>query len=206
MKYFMTCLVLLTIWSCERNTHQNLLTEVNPELDGQWVNMVVEIPAGSREKWEVNKETGLIERDSLNGQPRTINYLGYPANYGFIPQTLLPKSEGGDGDPLDILVIGDAQKKGTVLRCKIIGVLKLLDNGEQDDKLIAVSENSVFDSNSSIEELKYNFPGMLGIIETWFTNYKGGSNVLSNGFRSKDVALKVLEQSVEAYSSSTQSL
>lgn len=202
----MTCLVLLTIWSCERNTHQNLLTEVIPVLEGKWVNMVVEIPAGSREKWEVNKETGLIERDSLNGQPRTINYLGYPANYGFIPQTLLPKSQGGDGDPLDVLVIGDAREKGTVLRCKIIGVLKLLDNGEQDDKLIAVSENSVFDSNSTIEDLQNNFPGMLGIIETWFTNYKGGSIVLSNGFRSKDEALKILEQSVEAYSVSTQSL
>ena len=206
MKYFMTCLVLLTILSCERNTHQNLLTEINPEQDGQWVNMVVEIPAGSREKWEVNKESGLIERDSLNGQPRTINYLGYPGNYGFIPQTLLPKSAGGDGDPLDILVIGDAQEKGTVLRCKIIGVLKLLDNGEQDDKLIAQSENSVFDSISTIEDLQNNFPGMLEIIETWFINYKGGYSVSSNGFRSKDEALKILKQSVEAYSSLTQSL
>ena len=97
--------------SLEKNRH--LINDISPNLENQWVNMIVEIPTGTNEKWEVNKTSGFIERDSINGEPRTIQYLSYPGNYGFIPQTLLSKKEGGDGDPLDILVIGEAVERGS---------------------------------------------------------------------------------------------
>ena len=175
------------------------MNEVGPNLEGQWVNMVVEIPAGSLEKWEVNKVTGRIERDRIDGQPRTIDYLGYPGNYGFIPQTVLLKEAGGDGDPLDVLVIGEQVDRGTVLRCKLLGVLKLFDNGEQDDKLIAVSEGSNLSKVNTLAELDAQYPGILSIIETWFTNYKGSEVMESYGYAEVEEAVNVLTISLEAF-------
>ena len=110
--------------------------------DNGSVNALIEIPAGTLEKWEYNKSTRKIELELVNNKPRIINYLGYPANYGMIPKTLLPKNNGGDGDPLDVIVIGPSETKGNIVKCKIIGVLKLIDNSEQDDKLIAISYKS----------------------------------------------------------------
>ena len=103
---------------------------------------MIEIPAGTLEKWEYNKSTRDIELELINIKPRIFSYLGYPANYGMIPKTLLPKKYGGDGDPLDVIVIGPAEPRGSIVKCKIIGVLYLIDNFEQDDKLIAISSKS----------------------------------------------------------------
>jgi inorganic pyrophosphatase len=200
-RYLIFLIFTFCLSACdEKDANQlNLLTEVTPELDGTWVNMVVEIPSGSTEKWEVNKKSGIIEPDSLDGKARIINYLGYPGNYGFIPQTLLPKSKGGDGDPLDIIAIGNAAPRGSILRCKIIGVLKLIDTGEMDDKLIAIAENSTLQDITNIEELKASYPGMLVIIETWFTNYKGQSKMKSSGYQGFENALEMIEISKEAF-------
>lgn len=201
MRHYLLILALISAIGCQEtklnSTH--LLHAIAPELEGQWVNIVVEIPTGSTEKWEVNKETGTIERDSINGQPRTVQYLGYPGNYGFIPQTLLPKAAGGDGDPLDIIVLGPAVERGTVIRCKIIGVLKLLDNGEQDDKLIAVAKETPLSTVFDIAQLDKEFPGILEIIATWFSNYKGAGEMQSEGFKPAAEALSVLEKAIEAY-------
>ena len=84
-----------------------------------WVKMLVEIPAGTIEKYELNKSSGILQMDSVDGKPRLIDYLGYPANYGMIPNTILPKSEGGDGDPLDIIAIGPPAARGSIIDCKI---------------------------------------------------------------------------------------
>jgi inorganic pyrophosphatase len=68
------------------------------------VNAVVEIPAGECEKWEV-KSDGVMRWDMKDDKPRTVKYLGYPCNYGMVPRTKLGKELGGDGDPLDMLVL-----------------------------------------------------------------------------------------------------
>ncbi len=194
-------LLVFTLISCDQKGSQviNLLTDISPDVDGYWVNMVVEIPSGSTEKWEVNKQTGVIEQDSLDGKPRIINYLGYPGNYGFIPQTLLPKSEGGDGDPLDIITIGNSVKRGDVLRCKVIGVLKLIDTGEQDDKLIAIADNSSLQQIDNLEELMTEYPGILNIIETWFSSYKGEGKMQSNGYEDNKRALELINLSKKSF-------
>jgi len=193
MKY-LRIIFCLALCACQNDKAKQSLLAIDPEIDGQWVNMVVEIPAGTLEKWEVSKETGQIERDSVNGLPRTINYLGYPAHYGFVPQTLLTKSEGGDGDPLDILVLGESAKRGTILRCKVLGVLKLIDNDEQDDKLIAVTKDSPFANVDNVGQLDAQYPGTLEIIETWFINYKGTGKMQSAGFESDQAAKEVLKK------------
>jgi inorganic pyrophosphatase len=84
------------------------------------INVVIEIPTGTTAKWEVEKSTGHLKWEFVDGVPREVSYLGYPGNYGMIPRTLLPKELGGDGDPLDVIVLGPAVKRGTVLKTKII--------------------------------------------------------------------------------------
>ena len=180
-------------------TDTHLIDEVNAEGENGYLHAVIEIPAGSVEKWEVNKTTGKLEREIKDGKPRTINYLGYPGNYGFIPQTLLSKENGGDGDPLDVLVIGYQCKQAEIVPCKIIGVLRLLDNGEQDDKLIAVQPGGPFSEFSDIDSLAMQYPKVLTSIENWFSNYKGLGQMISNGFGNAREAMKVVSLARSTY-------
>ena len=136
---------------------------------------LIEIPAGTTAKWEVNHITGHLEWEFRDNKPRKIKFLGYPGNYGYIPQTILNKKEGGDGDPLDVLVLDGNTKKGHVQKIKILGGLALLDEGEHDDKLIAVMQNGIFKDIKNLEELMMQFPGLLHIIRIWFEGYDKGS-------------------------------
>lgn len=167
--------------------------------EGGFVQVVVEIPTGTTDKWEVDKATGDLKHEFKNGKPRVVRYLGYPGNYGMVPRTLLPKSEGGDGDPLDVIVLGPPVPRGTVLSCKLLGVLKLLDGGEQDDKLVAVRPETPFFAVNSIAELDSAFGGVTEILAQWFSNYKGPGEMQAFGFAEKEVAEQVLETAIKAY-------
>jgi inorganic pyrophosphatase len=169
--------------------------------DGR-VNVVVEIPAGTDAKWEVSKSEGLLQWEIRNGRPRVVQYLPYPGNYGMVPRTLLPKEAGGDGDPLDVLVLGHWERRGTVMPVKLIGVLKLLDNGEQDDKLLAVPAVGPLSQVKNLKELDASHPGVTQIIETWFTNYKGPGKMKSLGFADPESAQQILDTSIKAYQAS----
>ena len=116
-----------------------------------------------------------------------------------IPRTLLPKENGGDGDPLDILVLGAPVERGRVLKCKIIGLLYLSDRGEQDDKLIAVSSRSPMYGVNSIDELNQGYKGVTEIVELWFTNYKGPGKMESKGFGNKKEATAMLNEAIHEY-------
>jgi len=177
----------------------SFLTEVQPILCDQFVNAAIEIPAGTVEKWEVNKLNGKLKFEYINNKPRIIDYIGYPGNYGMIPKTLLSEKNGGDGDPLDILVLGPPVKRGEIEKCKIIGVLYLLDHNENDDKIIAVSKNSSMYQINSLEELKQNYKGVTEIIQLWFTNYKGAGKMESKGYGSKKNAIHILEKAIAEY-------
>jgi len=163
------------------------------------IRVLVEIPTGTLAKWEVDKNDGNLHWEKRNGKHRVVQYLGYPGNYGMIPQTLLPKSAGGDGDPLDVLVLGAAVARGTWLKCRLIGVLQLLDNGEQDDKLIAVAENSPFYDVQDITDLETHFTGVRDIIQLWFGNYKGKGEMQVQGFGNTKVAHNILQTAIQAY-------
>jgi inorganic pyrophosphatase len=116
-----------------------------------------------------------------------------------IPQTLLSKEIGGDGDPLDVIILGPPILRGSIAKAKLIGVLKLLDGEEQDDKLITVGEDSLFYKVDSLEELNKKFPGVLIILESWFLNYKGVGEIKSKGFAGIDVAKLILSKAIEHY-------
>jgi inorganic pyrophosphatase len=168
------------------------------------INVVVEIPTGSVDKWEVDKTDGSMKWEMLEDGPRKVNYLGYPGNYGMIPKTYLPKDLGGDGDPLDIIVLGPAVERGSIVECKIIGVIELLDRGEQDDKLIAVMKGTPFFSVNSIAELNQSFNGALDIVTTWFANYKGVGKMEIQKIAEKERAEEILEASIEAYNTANE--
>ena len=102
-----------------------------PEL----VTALIEIPSGSRNKYELDKQSGLIRLDRV-----LYSSMHYPGDYGFIPRTLHE-----DGDPLDILVrINEPTFPGCQIDCRPLGVLKMLDRGEPDDKIIAVPSNDPY--------------------------------------------------------------
>ncbi|OEJ99770.1 inorganic diphosphatase [Roseivirga misakiensis] len=183
----------------DRKSKVNYLTDYEPKTVDGLVNVVVEIPAGTLEKWEVSKPSGKLSLNMIDGKPRIIQYLGYPGNYGMIPQTLLPKALGGDGDPLDVLVLGSPVERGDVVGVKIIGVLRLLDGGEQDDKLIAVQKDSPLYGINSVAELEANFKGVTEIINLWFSHYKGEGVLETNGFYGREKAMEILESAILEY-------
>jgi len=193
-------LVSLIFLSCEYSQKDEfIIKEYDSIHDEDSVNALIEIPAGTLEKWEYNKITSDIELELINNKPRIISYLCYPANYGMIPKTLLPKENGGDGDPLDVIVIGPAEPRGNIVKCKIIGVLYLVDNFEQDDKLIAISSKSNLENVNNIVDLDNSYNGISKILEIWFTNYKKGGQIKSKGFGDSISALNILKDSRNHY-------
>ena len=177
----------------------NILTNITPYTEDGYVNAFIEIPAGTIDKLELNKSSGKLEWESVNGTPRKVNYLGYPGNYGMIPSTLLSKDSGGDGDPLDILVLGPATQRESIVKCKIIGVLYLSDQGERDDKLIAISQDSPMKDIHDMNQLEANYNGVLDIVEIWFKNYKARGFIKSKGYGGKTEALEILNDAIEQY-------
>ena len=112
----------------------------------QTVNGIIEIPKGSRGKYELDKESGMLKLDRV-----LYSSVYYPANYGFIPKTYCD-----DNDPLDILIISQIDVVPMCLvEAKVIGVMRMLDNGEADDKIIAVAANDMsVNYINDISELK----------------------------------------------------
>jgi inorganic pyrophosphatase len=156
------------------------------------VNAVVEVPAGYVDKWEVKNVDGWLHWDLKDGKPRRVKYLGYPCNYGMVPRTVLSKARGGDGDPLDVVLLGAALPRGTVVPARVIGLLEMSDGGELDVKLVAVRDGTAFEAIRSVAELDAQFPGVTSIVETWFQHYKGPGVVETRGFGDVARALGIL--------------
>ena len=178
---------------------RNFLSGWEARTEGGGVRAVVEIPAGRLDKWEVKNEDGLLHWDMKDGKPRVVKYLGYPVNYGMVPRTVLSKERGGDGDPLDILVLGASLPRGSVVETQVVGVIRLTDSGEKDDKILAVAKGSPFEGIQDLADLEAGFPGVTKILETWFANYKGPGKMVAGGFAPRDVALATLDQAIADY-------
>jgi inorganic pyrophosphatase len=156
------------------------------------INGLIEIPKGSRAKYEVDKESGLIKLDRV-----IYASMYYPLNYGFIPQTL-----GEDHDPLDIVVLTQVSVVPLCLiPSKVIGVMQMVDRGEADDKIIAVAEQDP--SVSHINDVKDLPDHLMAELRHFFENYKTLENkkVVVDDFLSRDKALKIVEKSITYYKS-----
>jgi inorganic pyrophosphatase len=154
------------------------------------VTAVIEIPRGSRNKYELDKATGHFRLDRV-----LFSAVHYPGDYGLIPRTLHE-----DGDPLDILVsINEPTFTGCQIDCRPLGVLKLLDRGEPDDKIIAVPSHDPFHAEAfDIADLSQHY---LKEVEHFFHIYKDleGRRVEIIGWEKSEVAMQVISDSVRRY-------
>lgn len=208
MKLWLAVLVLILLHACgNADRHEqpaveksDYLHSIAPFTSDSRVNVVIEIPAGTNEKWEVNKVTGQIEWERVTPDSlRIIDYLAYPANYGFVPQTLLPEITGGDGDPVDVFVLGPSIARETIISVRIVGIIHMLDDNESDSKLLAVeAKNSVFDVNS-FEMLEKNYPGVVDIIKLWLLNYKGKDRIEILSVHDERHAVRYLREAHNEY-------
>ncbi len=151
---------------------------------------IIEIPKGSKVKYELDKASGLIKVDRI-----LYSSVHYPANYGFIPQTYCE-----DKDPLDVLVLGqEIFVPLCIAQAKPIGVMRMLDQGEADDKIIAVHANDPeFSHLNSIKELP---PHRMREIKRFFEDYKTLENkkVTIEDFHDRDLALKIISEAIDFY-------
>lgn len=175
-----TVLLLLLISGCVSRDLETLpaITE------GHQLTMVVEIAAGSAVKTEYSAEKRAFLPDSVQGKVRVIDFLPYPVNYGFIPSTIQPKASAGDGDPLDVMLIGQSLPSGTILRVIPLGVLRLKDHGENDDKILAIpaDPSQRLIQSADFATLTLNYPAILTLLNDWFVNYKGQGVITSDGW------------------------
>jgi len=176
---------------------QHLINDVQLILDDQY-QMVVEIPSGTNEKWEVNKESGLNELEFKKGKPRIIKFLPYPGNYGFLPQTI-----SGDNDPLDIILLNSSLPRGSVHKVKIIGALMFEDKGEEDFKVIAIP---VDEKQTSIEDYMVDRPNAVLIIKLWFESYKKPGKMVFKGFLKRDEVEAYINQSHARWKANNQTV
>ena len=151
---------------------------------------VVEVPKGSKTKYELDKKSGLIKVDRV-----LFSSVHYPANYGFIPQTYC-----GDKDPLDILILGQEMVVPlSIMRAKPIGVMKMLDQGESDDKIIAVhADDPEYSHLSHIDQLS---PHRLREVRRFFEDYKVLENkaVVIESFLGPDEAVAIVVEALAYY-------
>jgi len=157
------------------------------------VNVIIEIRKGDKNKYEVDKETGRLFLDRVNG-----TLLGYPSDYGYVPDTLCE-----DGDPLDaLLIIDESVPYGVVVPSRPIGVLYFEDDGEMDEKLIVVPADDV--SKDHIKDLSDLGDNFKKVIEHFYTHYKDwkkdwtGVDGKLHGWGDAEAAKKVIKDSIAA--------
>lgn len=154
------------------------------------VTAIIEVPRGAKTKYELDKLSGLLKVDRI-----LYSAVHYPANYGFIPKTYCD-----DNDPLDILVLGqESVVPLSMLRAKPIGLMKMIDQGEADDKIIAVHvDDPEYATYNSIDELP---PHILKTLQRFFEDYKVLENkeVIIEAFQGPEEAKKAILDACRLY-------
>ncbi len=162
----------------------------NPPED---IYVVIEIPANSNIKYELDEETGAVMVDRI-----LYTAMFYPFNYGIVPQTKMP-----DGDPADVLVLSHySLAPGSVIRVRPIGVLEMEDEEGIDHKIIAVPHEKIDPTYANIKDIKDVPKAVLDKIKHFFEHYKElepGKWTKVRDFKGADVAKQMLKEAVEAY-------
>ena len=169
----------------------NIWHDISPErIMPEDFEALIEIPRGCKEKYELDKETGLLRLDRV-----LYTSTVYPANYGFLPRTL-----ADDGDPLDVLVLGNAALfPMTLVRCYPIGVIKMMDNGSYDEKIIAVPFNDPsYNTYTDISQLP---PHLFEEMRHFFEVYKNleRKDTAVDEVRGRDDAVRIISDAMQNY-------
>ena len=151
---------------------------------------VIEISKGSKKKYELDKETGLIILDRI-----LYTSTRYPANYGFIPRT-----DGDDEDPLDVLLLcSEALEPMCLVRAYPIGVISMIDNGRRDEKIIAIPFNDPnYNHYTDIQQLPMH---IFDEMRHFFSVYKNLENkeTAVDEVQAKDAALEIIQEAIDHY-------
>src|SRR3954467_9244367 len=154
------------------------------------LNVIIEIPRGSRNKYELDKDTGLFRFDRL-----LYSAVHYPGDYGFIPRTLAE-----DADPLDVLIMTTSPTfTGCLVEVRPIGVFDMQDRGEMDEKILAVPmRDPLYDELMELDDVQ---PHFLLEVEHFFKIYKDLEGVQTKilGWRDRNAAHAVIEDSMRRY-------
>lgn len=159
------------------------------------INVIVEIPKGSHNKYEIDKETGLIKLDRANYGP-----AAYPFDYGFVPQTLWD-----DNDALDVVILSTYPiDPGILVKVRPVGIMDMDDTGEPDAKIIAVPAKDVrFANIKDLKDVNEHFLKECSDFFSTYKNLKGSSPdenpVKINGFKGKDEAIQAVARSQKLY-------
>jgi inorganic pyrophosphatase len=154
------------------------------------VTAIIEIPRGSKNKYEICKDSGLLVLDRVLSSS-----VFYPTNYGFIPQTYCE-----DGDALDILVLGqDPVPPLSMMNVRVVGGMKMIDGGEEDDKILAVHADDPHFKH--IDDLSQVNPHLVKEIEQFFRSYKAleKKTVELKGWVGRSEAEAIVLKSIEMY-------
>ena len=161
------------------------------------VNAIIEIPKGSKAKYELDKKTGLLKLDRV-----LYSSVYYPANYGFIPRTY-----GDDHDPLDILVVSQIEIQPLcIVRAQVIGVMRMVDQGEGDDKIIAVAaDDKSVNHITDVSQVPEHF---YSEIRHFFEEYKTleKKTVLVEDLQDKKTAVEILNKAIADYDAAANDL
>jgi inorganic pyrophosphatase len=155
-----------------------------------WFPAFIEIPMGSKVKYELDKATGLLRVDRV-----LYSAVHYPANYGFVPRTYCP-----DGDPIDVLVLGqEAVAPAVLVRARAIGVMRMRDEKGEDDKLIAVHVDDP--DNAGFHDVRDLPEHRLRQLQRFFLDYKvlEGKEVEVDAPLGADAALPILREAIADY-------
>ncbi|MDO4674393.1 inorganic diphosphatase [Campylobacter sp.] len=157
------------------------------------INAVIEIPYGSSVKYELDKESGAVFVDRVMASA-----VFYPANYGFIANTL-----ADDGDPVDILVLNEYPiQAGAVVPCRLIGVLIMEDESGMDEKLLAVPADKIDARYKDVKTLQDLPQATLDKIKNFFETYKMLEKdkwIKVQDFRDTKAAIEILERAIKNY-------
>ena len=169
----------------------NIWHDMNPKrISAEDFIAVIEIPKGSKKKYELDKETGMLILDRF-----LYTSTHNPANYGFIPRTF-----GDDGDPLDVLVLcSSTLDQLTMVRCYPIGVITMLDGGKVDEKIIAIPFNDPnYCTNKDISDLP---PHIFEEMTHFFSVYKSleGKDTVVDEATNRDNAIAVIQKCIDNY-------
>lgn len=154
------------------------------------IKAIIEVPLNSNIKYEVDKDSGAVEVDRV-----LYSSMHYPANYGFVPNTL-----SDDGDPADILILGDYPlQAGSVIKCRLIGVLMTEDESGGDEKLIALPTKKIDPTYANIEDISDLPEHTLNKVKNFFETYKmlePNKWVKVSGFKDKNSAKEILDKAI----------
>ena len=172
----------------------NPINEIDIKNDDGFYNFFVEIPAGTKEKWEVNKRNGLLEWEEKKGKKRVIKFLPYPGNYGFIPQTYAE-----DGDPVDVVDLDESIERGSIKKIKIVGGLYFEDKKKVDIKFIGLDPKGTFKNIETVQDLVLNKFASLEILKIWFESYKKSGKMIFFRLIDRDESIEIIEDSHERW-------